>query len=57
MLMIKELSVIHISNWIVKYVYFMFIALGKLITTSLMHLYQTELSLGKEIQNILIFML
>ena len=39
MLFIKELSGIQISNWIVKYVYFMFIALANLITTSWMQLY------------------
>ena len=42
MLMIKELSDIQIGNWIVKYFYFMFIALANLITTSWMHLYQRE---------------
>ena len=38
--MIKELSgiQIEIGNWVVKYVYVMFIALANLITTSWMHL-------------------
>ena len=60
MLVIKELPFIHIGNWIVKYVCFMFIALANLITTSSMHLpclYQIDLSLKKQFQNILIFLL
>ena len=57
MLRIKELSIIQIGNWIVKYVYFMFIALANLITTSLMHLYQIDLSSNKEFENVSIFLL
>ena len=56
MLMIKELSGIQIGNWIVKYVYFMFIALVNLISTSWMHLYQIDLSSNKEFQNVSIFL-
>ena len=55
--MIKELSGIQIGNWIVKYVYFMFIALVNLISTSWMHLYQIDLSSNKEFQNVSIFLL
>ena len=53
----KELSGMHIGNWIVKFIYFMFIALANLITTSLMHLYQIDLTSNKEFQNISIFLL
>ena len=48
MLMIKELSGIQIGNWIVKYVYFMFLVLANVIFTSWMHLYQIDLSPNKE---------
>ena len=47
MLMIKEVSGIDTGNWIVKYVSFMFIAPGNLFSTTLMHLYQIDLSLNK----------
>ena len=55
--MIKELSGIQIGNWIVKYVYFIFIALEILISTSWMPLYQVDLSSDNEFQNVSIFLL
>ena len=57
MLIIKELSGIQTCNWIVKYVYFMFIALVNLISTSWMDLYQIDLPPNKEFQNVSIFLL
>ena len=57
MVLIKELSGIQIGSWILKYVYFMFIALANLVSTSWMHLYQIDLSSNKEFQNVLIFLL
>ena len=57
MLMIKELSVIQIGDWIAKYVYFMFIALANLISTSWVHLYQIDWSSNEEFQNVSIFLL
>ena len=52
MLMIKELSGFQINYSIVRYVYFMFIALANLVSTSWMHLYQIDLSSNKEFQNV-----
>ena len=57
MLMVKEVSGIHIGNLIVKYVYLMFNALANLISTSWMHLYQILISSNKEFQNVSIFLL
>ena len=48
MLMIKELSFIQIGNWIVKYVYFMFIAPANLPTS-------LDLSSNKEFQNVFFY--
>ena len=50
MLMIKELSFIQIGKWIVKYVYFMFIAPANLPTS-------LDLSSNKEFQNVSVFLL
>ena len=55
-LMIKKLSGIQIINWIVKHVYFMFIALANLITISWMHLYEIDISSNK-IQSVSNFLL
>ena len=49
--MFKELSGIETGNGIVKYDYYMFIALANLVTTSWMHLYQIDLSSSKKFQN------
>ena len=48
----KTLVFSQIDKWIIKYVFFMFIALTNLISTSWMHLHQIDSSLNKVFQNI-----